>query len=576
MHVSLNKSFALKGLNPSIQYKKIDDASGMSASITIAPGAVSATLSSFPLRIYLDDMSTEFWDNITADGGNIRATKTNNSPLPCDIIWVDSDIRSGVIYVLTDISTSGTTIKIKYGNLELTMPAVDSTFGRNAVWANYTSAIIAPDLVDRTGSGTILYGGTTDIAVQRLGFKSKIDLPDNVHQGIATDGTYYYAVDTNTIIKYDLSWTEIARNSDPTTDAENATGEITLAHCGDPTIIGGELYIPIENYPAATYDKQYIVVFNVSDLSLNRYYNISAQLRETSSLCEASDGNIYVTDFDDGSSIPYYNSSFVYQGTLVLSETINKIQGITSLNGRLYVTCDDTLKGIYEIELDGTVNGVAWDQRISTGNLEGITSYGGEIYYITDSAGTTTMWNLSPSAKYGGNNIYANKSVMRIEDIPASTTWTSSVFVTPTYLTFQSGLGSLVRQGSETTRASLVMDTSPSNFLMWNNSDSWAASSPVINPTELENYHAVFKHEGSTARTLYINGTKTVTDSPIVAKPIATGSMVWYIGGEDGSPAEYFYGTLQTATLNPVGASDAWVAAESENLNDSDNFYSVV
>lgn len=543
--------------------------------ITIDAANINSDLTGFPVRINLSDLPSGFWSNVKSDGGDIRATTSGGDSLPIDMVDIDTTLQTGVVYCRMDLLSSADTIfRLTYGDDSLNLLDPTDTYGRNAVWSGYISTIVAPFQVDRTGSGTVSQGGTNPVETHKFGFKDTVTLPQYVHQGIAYDGTYYYLIGTNAIYKYDESLTsELASNLDPVGDVNTATGETLLNHAGDGCVIGDELFIPVEEYPAATYDKQYIAVFDTSDLSFKRYMDISSTLREISSICLGPDNNLYITDFTDGSSIPYYNTSGVYQGALTLSSTLNSLQGITWFNGYFYVTSDST-KNVIEVQSDGTVNGTALEYFPASGYMEGITSNGTSIEYMVDNLSASIKYNASLLYKYGANGFKFNNGSLYVNNIPADSTWTSSALINASSLTYQSGITSLVDQDAESNRTSLVMDNSPATFGIWNNTNSWLLPSPYV-PTPTDTvFYVSLTQNGSISRSLHVDGVSKVSGAT-ADKPTTTGNMAWFIGGEDSTISEPFYGDINFAYVHGDVLTTDWIYAESINHKSPDTFYTI-
>lgn len=189
--------------------------------------------------------------------------------------------------------------------------------------------------------------------------------PDiDCHQGIATDGTYFYGIDSNAIRKFDSNWNLIAQNT-------NAGGNAGVNHLGDGAVYNGRLYCAAENYTSPTvFSDNRIAVFNTSTLAFIEQHDISAQGVETAGAAiDPAQGLIYVCTYTNGDRINVYDlTTFDFVRTIMLPVPLPKNQGITYKNQRLYLA-EDTNKRIYTLNMQGDILGYT---RVSSGTQEGI------------------------------------------------------------------------------------------------------------------------------------------------------------------------------------------------------------
>ena len=533
--------------------------------VTVPAANLSADLTGFPLRIDLRDMPADFWASVDAGGGNLRAYQSDGiSLLPHDLVAIDKTAQTGLLFVKTDLSSVSDTI-IVLGLLApgtAALPVTDPS-GRNAVWSEYEAVIVAPEIADRTGKNPVATAG--DVAVHPFKETAR-GAHINMHQGVAFDGTYFYVTDTNIIKKFDTTWNLLATNADPAGVVNTATGLTTLNHCGDPEIVGGELFVPVEEYPSSSYTTQFMAVFNVADLTLNRVIDISAAGREASSISLGPGGNLYVTDYTDGASIPYFDQSGNLLGTLTLSQPIPQIQGITYMGGKFYLTDDSAAKLIWEVETDGTVVREVYKSFYS-GFLEGITNDGTNLLVLNDGAfsGIRTITPITGKEEW----FRSHGGLMNVDNLPGSTIWTMAATFEPTLELVQGGILSLT---SGTERATLVSDNSPLRMTGWNNTDGWMPNGTVT-PTAFNTYHVAKSHNGTTERRVWVDGAVNATDAPIAAK-MSGANMNWYVSRSNGT-SEPQYGHIGMATLVFSVRSDAWIAAEAANYKPGNSFYSV-
>ena len=173
--------------------------------------------------------------------------------------------------------------------------------------------------------------------------------PDiKVHQGITTDGTYFYLFHTNHILKADKDWNEIDINRNVLSEVG---GEIN--HLGDGSYHNNKIYVPVEYWDNRdNFNLQHIAIWNATDLSYVGKHDISAQGHEAAGIVVDS-SYIYIVSFYDGTSIWKYNlSDFTYAGFIPLSENIENIQGITKNDDYFYISKEDYL---YKVSPTGTI-----------------------------------------------------------------------------------------------------------------------------------------------------------------------------------------------------------------------------
>jgi len=186
--------------------------------------------------------------------------------------------------------------------------------------------------------------------------------PDiNAHQGVS-DGTYFYAIHTNAIRKYDKNWNLITENTHPLDDINNYFNDgITRTHLGDGDYYNGKLYIVSEiwtgdptdyNDSASPTQGQCIAIFNASDLSFDSAFKVEKGHEVAGCHINPNDGDngvIYVVSYvrSDGSNASdcpkiykYDLSTRTYLGYIYIGDGIKNQQGITEHNGVFYITSD--------------------------------------------------------------------------------------------------------------------------------------------------------------------------------------------------------------------------------------------
>ncbi len=164
--------------------------------------------------------------------------------------------------------------------------------------------------------------------------------PDTAaHQGVATDGSYYYVIHTDWIEKYDLSWRSVDATFSPMYEIEGLTDSFQK-HLGSGTCYDGKLYVVAENYPAVT--DQHILTFDTS--TMERVASVAtSQTHEVAAIAavpdEGANGVLYVASYYDSSRLFRYDlKTQEYLGDLPLFPVpATGFQALAYHNGRFYL-----------------------------------------------------------------------------------------------------------------------------------------------------------------------------------------------------------------------------------------------
>lgn len=533
-----------------------------SATITIPSGAVGSDLTDFVSKLYLGDLDAAFWAAVKSDGGDIRITDSSFVTIPHDVVWIDTTLQLGVVYFKSDLLASANNVfHITYGDSGLSKLAATDPNGRNAVWSDYGAVVLGAELTDRTGGGNdmVLYGDATALTAWTNVRKYAIDgAISGHHQGVAWDGTYWYITDTNGIRKYDSSWVLQTSNMDPI-DAAGLTGSAN--HCGDPCVYGGELYIPMEAYPAVS--DQYVVVFNLSDLSYNRKYDVTTYDHEMSSIDYwDTEGVFVISDYTDSYTIHTYSTDFSSHNTITLDTAVANAQGIAARNN--YVLLNSNGAGLYHVLADGTVTAYASTYFTPS---EGLCFVEDRIYAATQSGNNVYEGLFTTYFYFDGLNDYGKIPA------PTLTTWTMGASIDCTYeYTANNGILSYSTDDSNNAnRASLLLDNG-NTLALWNSSDSWYY--PGITVYAYTEHRLVAMQDGTTSRKVSHDGTVYTDPGAVAQRPAGIGHVLW-VGVEDASLAEEFKGYLDEIFLRTGNFSDNWVAAEYASWKQSTTFYTI-
>lgn len=556
-------------LNP-IYNVSTDPLVGISAvEIEVPAGAVKSDLTGFPFRVNLSRMPAEFWVNVRTDGGNLRAYEADGvTMIPHDLTYIDKDAEMGQFYLKVDLlSASAQTFVIGIlDTSEVKLAATDPN-GRNAVWSDYEVVVVFPEKINRVDGGT----PTVNPTIPTWKWQEVDYLNIATNQGVAFDGTHYYTTQTSAIRKFDITGVEVDSAS-PLVAFRTATGDASLDHLGACSIIDGELWIPIQQYPASPYDSQFIGRFSLATLDYIGFITLTGATRESSGVHYDSDlDRLYVTDYTIDTNIPYFNKTTgAYVGQLTLSSSIENMQGITELDGRYYVNSGGF--GIYEIEKNGTVNGLIYKSPWS-GDDESVYAYGNRLIISQDSS--RVMWIEKNPDFIDWGRLQGSPVAFHL---PKSTVWSMGASWIPSQTTglTQQGIVSIGAVSAPTTdrHTGAYDDPASLGFGMYNPTDLWLYPSPNREAPVMKGKHRVsFAQNGSAARKMRVDHL-TGSAGSSAAIPVAAGDMRFDIGSSGGT--ELGWGFYQFGWLRNEYMSDDWLLADYENARQEETFYHVL
>jgi hypothetical protein len=546
------------------------------ATLTIASGEVASDLTNFPIYVDLSDMPAGFWTHVKEDGGDIRVKTTGGTIIPFDLARFDYYDETGSLFIRRTVTTaSNTEVDIHYGDHSLDLLAVGDTNGRNAVWADYAAVFLLGETAEnRTGGSAPVVSGDPEF------FEVVETSPDlNAHQGICSDGTYYYVTDTNAIKKYDLSWSLVTSNSDPIGD----TALATVNHCGDLDVHDGKLYIPIEFFSApSTHSNEYIAVFNASDLSFIQAFDVSAQGDEVSSIAYCPvDGLLYVTDYTNGTFLNKYDpADGSFEGALTLTNSSGasmsgyQWQGITWWRGAFWLSgdnADETYRATYA----GVVQESGLFGRVASTAYEGIGHIEDGLIQLVDDGANENAYRLKPysiAKGAGGGGSFGSTSVgVTSATLSSYTTFSLGVTASFSDKSASRAILSYWDNGVNDVRATVAYRLSSTAIGFWDNVNGWTLS--AVNPTLDQVYRVNAVVNGTTYKRIFVDGSQSGNTNTPAAVSSALDTLL--IGREDSSNLETHRGLIGFAYLRPSALSNDWIAAEHSNLNAPASFYSI-
>lgn len=547
--------------------------------ITVPAASVGATLTGFPVYLDLSTLPAGFWSGLAHDDGrDIRVKDGSGNDLPFDLVWIDRVAQTGSLFTKVTLSSaSDTTIYVHFGDAGLSAPAPSDPNGRHAVWTDFEAVFLFGETLvsDRTGGPDATIGGVPDFF--DLVETSSTDL--NSHQGVCFDGTHYYTTDTNAIHKWDTGWNLIASNTNPIA-ATGLSGALGLNHCGDPDVKDGRLYVPIERWPLSGGQyNAHIAVFDPSDLSFIEAFDISTANHEAASVAYCDDDDLlYVVDFDgnDSTIYKYDPTDGSARGTLTTSRAITSRQGITWWKGYFWISGDSSNGATYRVATDGTVLGPVGLGEAAAA-YEGIGHTDEELLQLKD-AGVVErveVFRFRHSVNAGVRSRGSSGTFVMGSGRQSFQTYTlactaaiankSSNRVAVSYWDESAGIVN--------TRQVIAYRFATGTLALWDANNTWLEPSPAVDPTLDQAYRIHAVYNGTTSRSIYIDGTLRNTQTNITAVPSALDTI--RVLSEDASNVELWQGTVGYVYLYPGVLSDEWIAAEYANLNDPASFYSV-
>jgi len=360
-----------------------------SVTITIASGEVSENLTDFPILLDLSDMPAGFWDEVKADGGDIRILDSGTSQIPQDLSRFDYYSKGGYVFFKDTVLTgSDNTWTINWGDAELDRLPNDNANGRDAVWSDYECVYtFGEDNADRTGN-TDAVTATGDAQNFELTATLKTFTQDP-HQGMTFDAanSVWYVINTNAIYKFNENFSSLlATNADPVGDVSTATGE-SLTHVGDGCLYGDYIIIPVNDYSAGSATTDYLCRFLKSDLSYDSSTDVSGNRTNLSGVCyNSDDGYLYTTYWDSMTHLDYWDpSDFSHEGTIELTNVtpFSECQGIEYWHKAFWLS-SDAADEVYRCELDGYVQSTGLFGNTVAGENEGIAAYNDTLVILID------------------------------------------------------------------------------------------------------------------------------------------------------------------------------------------------
>jgi hypothetical protein len=129
------------------------------ANVTIDSTEVAADLTDYPVYVDLSDLPASFWSTVASGGGDIRCYKSDGTTeLAREVVSCDTTAETGELHILYSgtLSSSVDTVIQIHADGSSSDYAAGATYGRNAVWGDYSAVWHMADVSDSTGNGNTL------------------------------------------------------------------------------------------------------------------------------------------------------------------------------------------------------------------------------------------------------------------------------------------------------------------------------------------------------------------------------------------------------------------------------------
>jgi hypothetical protein len=532
--------------------------------VTVPSGTVASNLADFPVMVRLSEMPAGFWTHVKEDGGDIRVA-VGLSFTPMDLARFDYVAQDGVLFfrAASLLTGSDNVFTIRYGNAALVLRTFTDPNGRNAVWDDYEAVYLLGETShNRTGGDSLRITGDPDL------FEEVATSPDiNGHEGVTTDGTHYYVIDERAIRKYDLSWTLVATNN----SVASGTGNPGIDALNGGDYYDGKLYIPVGAGAG-----RYLATYLASDLSFDAAINVAGQPHSGLAGLAYYDGLLYGVKFATSSLIYKVGLDGSAQGTIALSSALTSMQDITYWRGAFWIAVDGTPDETFRVELDGTVTVSGMYGSHGSTAWEGLVGDGDVIRQLDDTGGLEYVRSYAPYdmdlGAGGGGSFWSDARC--IGDLTSTgvltSVWTAGVTLAPSDNVQRTPMA-LTQAGSSNAGNVQVTVDDGTKLGVWDSTNLWLYLSPNVDPALDTSHRVNVVYNGTTARHIYYNGGDKETDSTITARGSAIAHLVMGSAFE-GSQHESWRGTVGFAYCRVGVLSDAWIAAEYDNLDAPDTF----
>lgn len=558
------------------------------ARIVVPAGRVGETLTDFALPLDLADLPTEFWGAVSSDGANLRAYDAAETPLPLDVVRISPTDQTGFVVFKATLSPSVDNIFFLRAEPGLAGVPAGDPIGGTAVWSAYHRAWVFDSLIDRAaGQAVTLSGTTSNYSWQVNGISATLA----GRQGVAWDGTSYWVTDDVALYKYNASF--VLQASWPTFIPDQfSSGGVN--HIGDPGMSAdGKIYLPVEIYPGpgatpggdpfpGSYLNTYIVVWDPGSNAVVGNYHLGPMTprhnivgadagpdlgwgREVSAVAvQISSGRIFVADFTDSRSIPYYTfdgGDLEYAGKLVLWGGLyrdKRIQGIAFYAGKLYVHCEANKGELWRMNPDtGAAEELVWSAQ-SNSNNQGIDTGPNGLFVTVE----RKIYDVRPGIAGEPGWLRFQKGGFGIAPVSKYSTWSIMAMVRQTDIAGTQAIVTYTGNGetNDANRETLGFRGSANNrFGAWANS-TWLDGTDALTTTLSQKYALHMTRTGTTRR-FWQDGRLLNGGTGTGNQPAGAGDRL-YIGQQDADTTERWGGQMRCLLMRNVVSSPGWIEAE--------------
>lgn len=527
--------------------------------LTVASGTVDSDLADFPTFVRLADMPAEFWSNgdLRSDGGNVRVKTPADALVPIDLVSFDKTAQTGLIVFLAGsvLAASDNEWKVTIESADTTGLANGDANGRFAVWADYHIVGLLGDGFDDHVAGVTpsLLAGTQPHEIdpdEILSWNQTDSLAVNGHQGVCSDGSFYYVFDSNALRKYDLAGTLVASNPDPVSSVTPVGSDFT-----DGDIYNGVIYVTVGGW---------VTLWDPSDLSFISEWE-STQTTGSGMCINTDTETLVMCSFGQWGGGNNELREHTLDGTFIQSISMDvdvpQPQGLVYYEGHYWIASDST-NTVFKVRSDGTVVATNSASVTGSGNREGVGILDGNLIWLI-SGTTDTVRTMEPQRAPHGTVAYP---------VAGRLLWNAGSGA-GTQFTYAATLrdGGTAQAAIITANGAVQVKTVVDNgnsLGAWTSADDWFYCSPTVDPGNalIGRVHTIY--DGTTARHILFNGANKGTDNSVSSDSPSQISV-----GDSGS--EPWNGEIGFVYLYPGVLSDDWVAAEWANLDDPASFYTV-
>ncbi len=126
--------------------------------LSINASQVNGSVSNFPVYVNLNHLPSTFFDDVLANGADLRVTKSDGiTQVAREVVFLDKSTNAGELHFVANgtLSNSANGIYyLYYNNGTAAEPSASSTYGKNNVWVNnYAGVWHMQEAVNNTGGG---------------------------------------------------------------------------------------------------------------------------------------------------------------------------------------------------------------------------------------------------------------------------------------------------------------------------------------------------------------------------------------------------------------------------------------